>query len=108
MEPAIPFVVEALKEIPIKTPQFPIIANSTAKFIITPQEIKEELISQLTSTVLWKDTIDFMDQKGVTDIFEFGVVEKPVLSPMNLEAMKGSVEKNPKFPIAVWRRKSCC
>ena len=50
----------------------PIVSNVTAKGHFDQDEIKANLINQLTNVVLWKGCIDHMSQAGVDTFFEIG------------------------------------
>jgi [acyl-carrier-protein] S-malonyltransferase len=53
-------------------PRIPVVANVTAAPITTVAEIKKELVEQLTSTVRWVDSIQYMIAQGVTTFVEIG------------------------------------
>ncbi len=61
-----------LEKINISTPKFPVICNVTGRPVLTGQEIKQNLIRQVSSSVLWEDSIKFILSKNVTTFFEFG------------------------------------
>ena len=50
----------------------PIIANCTGQPLKNPEEIREELIAQISGCVQWKRTVDFMIKSGVTNFLEIG------------------------------------
>lgn len=50
----------------------PLVANTTGKFINTPDEIKEEIYAQSFGPVKWVDTINNLKAAGVTEIYEIG------------------------------------
>lgn len=50
----------------------PIVSNVTARTHIDKNEIKNNLIKQLTSTVLWQGCVEFMIKNGVEVFFEVG------------------------------------
>jgi len=50
----------------------PIVSNFTASAHTDKNEIKNNLLSQLTSTVLWHDCIGFLKSKGVDTFYEVG------------------------------------
>lgn len=54
------------------SPQINVIANTTATPLVTPDAIRAELCDQLTSSVRWTETIEFLRRKGVTDFIEMG------------------------------------
>jgi [acyl-carrier-protein] S-malonyltransferase len=51
----------------------PVIANSTAKPLITGEAIKTELINQLCYSVQWQDSVEYMIEKDVTTFIEIGL-----------------------------------
>lgn len=61
-----------LKTTPIVEPLVPIIANITAEAETNAQKIKELLISQVTGSVRWTESVEYMTAKGVCDFIECG------------------------------------
>ncbi len=61
-----------LDKIKIHKPQLPVVSNVTAKPVINPEEIKANLIKQVSSSVYWEDSMRFMLSEGVNRFFEFG------------------------------------
>lgn len=61
----------ALDKIEISEPSVPVIANVNAE-IEEKSQIKENLIKQTTSTVLWCESMQKLKQLGVTTFFEIG------------------------------------
>ncbi len=61
-----------LQTTPIVTPLIPIIANITAEAETNAQKIKELLVSQVTGSVRWTESVEYMSAKGVTDYIECG------------------------------------
>ena len=61
-----------LENTDIKTPKIPIIGNVSAAPLTTPDEIKDELMLQLTSPVNWNDSIKFLLNQGVDTYYEVG------------------------------------
>ena len=72
MRPAAEQMKKELSSIVIKGPTPPIIANVTAKPSDDPEEIRGQLIEQVTHRVRWRETILPMSDLGVTDIYEVG------------------------------------
>jgi [acyl-carrier-protein] S-malonyltransferase len=72
METATEEMTEALNQIEIKEPICPIIPNVTAKPTRDPNEIRKNLINQLTNPVLWVDSMETIIGKGITDFYEVG------------------------------------
>jgi len=72
MKPAIENMEKALNNIKISTPKVPLISNFTAKESKNPQEIKDNLLKQITGRVRWRETMKLFEQNGITDIIEIG------------------------------------
>jgi [acyl-carrier-protein] S-malonyltransferase len=53
-------------------PRIPVVANVTAAPITTVAAIREELVEQLTSTVRWVESVQYMIAQGVTTFVEVG------------------------------------
>ena len=56
----------------MKDAQIPVIANVTAEPMYAAAEIKEKLIEQLYSPVLWEDSVQKMIDLGVDTFIEIG------------------------------------
>ncbi len=72
MEPAKERLVKALEGLDFKDAKIPIVSNFTARPHTDRNEIKQNLLRQLTSSVLWKDCVEYMIGKGVDTFFEIG------------------------------------
>jgi len=59
-------------QIDFHQPRVPVVANVTAAPITTLAEIREELVEQLTSTVRWVESVQYMIAQGVTTFVEIG------------------------------------
>lgn len=62
----------AVDAVALTAPQTPIVANLTAQPIRTVEEIRTELVNQLTHSVLWTDSVNVMRERGVETFVEFG------------------------------------
>lgn len=71
---------EELEKISVNDSDIPVIANIDAKPYNTAAIIKDNLVKQVTSSVLWVDSIKFLVNSGVQYFFEFG--PKKVVSGM--------------------------
>ena len=65
-------LAKELARIDIKVPVMPVISNVTAKPALSAVEIKENLVRQVASSVLWEDSVKFMLSQGVSNFLEFG------------------------------------
>ncbi|WP_066252675.1 ACP S-malonyltransferase [Neobacillus drentensis] len=72
MKPAAVQLREVLDEIEMKDASIPIVANVTAEPISSAAEIKDKLIEQLYSPVLWEDSVRKMIDLGVDTFIEIG------------------------------------
>ena len=61
-----------LEKIKINTPKIPVISNVTAKPVSSSAEIKENLVKQVASSVLWEDSMKFILTQGIMNFMEFG------------------------------------
>ncbi len=59
-------------ETPIQTPRMPVIGNVSAMPLTTTDEIRAELKAQLTSPVLWTDSMNYLLEQGVNKVVEVG------------------------------------
>jgi [acyl-carrier-protein] S-malonyltransferase len=65
-------LAQALKSIEFKDARLPIVSNFTAKPSQSKDEIKSNLLSQLTSPVLWKDCVEYMVSSKIDVFYEIG------------------------------------
>lgn len=72
MQPAAEVMAHALKTVAAQTPQIPVISNITAHAVNASDEIISNLIRQITGSVRWRESVDWMSAQGVTDIIELG------------------------------------
>ena len=72
MEPAQIELAAAIKSTPFKEGDCPIYQNVTAKAETNPKEIKSNLIKQLTASVKWTQTMQQMQEDGLTSVTEVG------------------------------------
>ena len=72
MAPASERLQQALAEVAVMQPRSPVVSNVTAKFIRTASEIRELLVRQLTSPVLWEDSMRFLLSMGIRRFVEVG------------------------------------
>jgi len=62
----------AVNATPFQNPRVPVISNVTALPLRNPDEIRDELVQQLTSSVQWIKTINYLAAQGVTRFIEVG------------------------------------
>jgi len=72
MAPAAVALKAAIDATPIATPLVPVIGNTQARPLTTPDAIRAELVAQLTGSVRWTGTLQLMVEAGVTTFVEIG------------------------------------
>ena len=105
LKPAEHNLAKELEKIEIKDSKIPIVSNVNADITIDSKLVKQLLIKQVSSTVLWEDSVRKMIENGVTTFVEVGPgkvlsgfvrrIDKK-LKVLNVEDTK-SLEKTIKF-----------
>lgn len=72
MEPAAEVMAQALGEVDINRPVVPVVANVVAEAVSDPATIRSLLVNQVTGSVRWRESVLWMGQNGVTEIWEIG------------------------------------
>ena len=72
MQPAAEIMAKALNDIKLEDPIVPLVANVRANEQNNGDMIKDLLIEQVTGSVRWRESIEFMISKGVSEVFEIG------------------------------------
>jgi [acyl-carrier-protein] S-malonyltransferase len=72
MKPAAKQLAEELQKITINKPSIPVVANVTALPVEEPNRIRELLVEQVYSPVLWEDTVLWLISQGVDTFIEIG------------------------------------
>ena len=72
MQPAADVMAEALAGVEIKAPAVPLIANVRADAVTDPDTIRQLLVEQVTGSVRWRESVEAMAAKGVTEFWEIG------------------------------------
>ena len=72
MAPAREELAEAIKNTTFSKPTCPVYQNVVAKAVTKPEEIKENLIAQLTAPVRWTQCVQAMVADGGTEFIEVG------------------------------------
>jgi len=63
---------KALNSVEIKNCRVPVLANVTVELTSNPDIIKQNLISQISGTVRWRETMDKFAELGITELVEIG------------------------------------
>ena len=72
MEPARAELAEGIEKAIFRTPSCPVYQNVTAKATSDPDEIKANLLAQLTSPVRWTQSVRSMLEDGAEHFIELG------------------------------------
>ncbi|NVO55639.1 ACP S-malonyltransferase [Rhodobacteraceae bacterium B1Z28] len=72
MQPAADVMAEALTTVDIKAPAVPLVANVRAEAISDPDLIRQLLVEQVTGSVRWRESVQYMAAQGVTEAWEIG------------------------------------
>ncbi|WP_170414343.1 ACP S-malonyltransferase [Ruegeria atlantica] len=72
MQPAADVMAEALAAVEIKAPAVPLIANVRAEAVSDPDLIRQLLVEQVTGSVRWRESVQYMAAQGVTETWEIG------------------------------------
>lgn len=72
MEPAAKKLAQTLQKVSIQQATIPVVANVSAQVVEEPDVIRQALVDQVTSSVLWEDSIRFLLEQGVDQFVEIG------------------------------------
>jgi [acyl-carrier-protein] S-malonyltransferase len=72
MGPLTAEMARVLAEVPMQPPAIPVIANVTADYVRTPDEIREALTRQVAGSVRWTETIQRLAAEGFEETVEVG------------------------------------
>jgi [acyl-carrier-protein] S-malonyltransferase len=72
MEPAREELAAAIEKTQFSHPICPVYQNVVARGVVDPNEIKANLVAQLTAPVRWTQTMNQMLQDGLTEVIEVG------------------------------------
>lgn len=72
MESARQKVAGALRDLPMREPKVMVVSNVTARPAGTVAEIKDLLVRQVTNSVRWSDSMQWLIAQGFTRFIEFG------------------------------------
>ncbi|OGO53153.1 MAG: [acyl-carrier-protein] S-malonyltransferase, partial [Chloroflexi bacterium RBG_16_68_14] len=72
MAPAREGMARAVAAAPLRDPEVPVIANTTAQPLTTAEALREELPQQLVRPVQWQRSVEYLRSQGVDGVIEFG------------------------------------
>ncbi|WP_349368699.1 ACP S-malonyltransferase [Salinarimonas sp.] len=73
MAPAVPMFEEALARCPMHEPRIPVLSNVTGAVIGSEDDLRRELLTQVTAPVLWKTCLSTMAAQGASAFVEVGI-----------------------------------
>ena len=72
MAPAADVMATALSDTVFSAPSLPVICNVLASAEDKPEALRDNLITQVTGRVRWRESLEYMQQNGVTRFIELG------------------------------------
>ncbi|WP_114286417.1 ACP S-malonyltransferase [Candidatus Halocynthiibacter alkanivorans] len=72
MQPAAEVMAQELASVEMNRPAMPLVANVLAHDVSDPATIRSLLVEQVTSSVRWRESVAWMGEQGVTEIWEIG------------------------------------
>lgn len=72
MEPAAKNMEQALEEVELKAPRVPVVCNVSVAPETDPSRIKTLLVEQVTGRVRWTETMAWLADNGVDQLYELG------------------------------------
>ena len=89
MQPAATAMAEALAHTTIRPPRVPVVTNVSAGPVTEPDDIRTQLVEQVTGTVRWRESMAFLGVGGVTLFAELGAGK--VLSGLVKRVVEGAI-----------------
>ena len=72
MQPAADAMAQALAGTTISAPTVPVVANVRAEAVSDPEVIRQLLVEQVTGSVRWRESVEWMVAQGATEFWEIG------------------------------------
>ncbi|HEY3911950.1 MAG TPA: ACP S-malonyltransferase [Stellaceae bacterium] len=72
LAPAAAAMAEALRQVALRPPLVPLVANVSAHPVRAPAEIERLLVEQVTAMVRWRESVLFLAASGVAEVIEVG------------------------------------
>jgi [acyl-carrier-protein] S-malonyltransferase len=72
MQPAAHVMAEALAAVVIEKPVVPVVVNVRAEAVTEPDRLRDLLVAQVTGSVRWRESVQWMEGAGVTEFWEIG------------------------------------
>lgn len=62
----------SISTLSIQSPKIPVVSNVTSQLLTTPEQIQQEMVAQVTSSVQWERNVQTLIAQGVTVFIECG------------------------------------
>ncbi|MGE0758286.1 MAG: ACP S-malonyltransferase [Pirellulaceae bacterium] len=72
MQPAVEMLADALSAATIRRPRIPVVSNVDAQVHEDPEEIRQSLIQQVVSPVMWEASVQLLLERGCDLFYEIG------------------------------------
>ncbi len=72
MQHAAAVMTEALAAVVVSAPSLPVVVNVRAEAVTEPDRIRGLLVAQVTGSVRWRESVQWLETAGVTDYWEIG------------------------------------
>ena len=72
MAPAAAEMAQALSTVAITAPKVPLVCNVKAEAVSAPEQIRELLFQQITASIRWRESVQWMVEQQVSEIWEIG------------------------------------
>lgn len=72
MQPAAEVMAQALSKVDVNTPSVPVVTNVQACACSSADVLRNLLVDQVTGSVRWRESVMWMGENGVTEIWEIG------------------------------------
>ncbi|UWP93217.1 ACP S-malonyltransferase [Aliiroseovarius crassostreae] len=72
MQSAAEAMAQALAEVDMERPSVPLVANVRATALSDPATIRSLLVEQVTGSVRWRESVAWMANEGVSEVWEIG------------------------------------
>ena len=72
MQPAADVMADALRQVKVNAPVVPVVSNVMVQPLSDPTQIVGALVAQVTGTVRWRESVEFMAKEGVDKFYEVG------------------------------------
>jgi [acyl-carrier-protein] S-malonyltransferase len=72
MQPAVADFMQPARAVPLQAAQIPVIANVNALPLEDVEAMRAEMLAQLTASVQWVKSVEFMVARGVNEFIEIG------------------------------------